>query len=246
MKIGLQLYNFRNALKEDFRGALKEIAKLGADGVEFAVNYGGLPPEELKAFLKELKLECAGTMFKVDDLVQPDNAVYQYAKALNTPAVTISAFGSTVEEWDATREKCRIIGANAAKYGTVFSYHNHWTEFGTYEGQTFMDRILENTDPKQVFMEPDICWLTRSGVDPIEFIRKYANRIRQIHIKDIKVPTDVNTTTELGTGIVKVAPVLAMVHEIPCQWVIYEQDMSADPFRSAAESLAFMKKNLVR
>ena len=246
MKIGLQLYNFRNQLKEDFRGALKEIAKLGADGVEFAVNYGGLPPEELKAFLKELKLECAGTMFSVDNLVQADNEAYQYAKALNTPAVTISAFASTVEEWDAIREKCRIIGANAAKYGTVFSYHNHWTEFGTFEGKTFMDRILENTDPKQVFMEPDICWLNRSGINPVDFIRKYADRIRQVHIKDIKVPTEVSTTTELGKGVVPVIPVLNLAGELPGRWFIYEQDSSEDPFRSAAESLAFLKKNLPR
>ncbi len=246
MKIGLQLYNFRNQLKEDFRGTLKEISKLDVDGVEFAVNYGGLEPDELKAYLKELNLECAGTMFKVDDLVDADNKVYQYAKTLATPAVTISAFGKTVEEWDQTREKCRIIGANAAKYGTVFSYHNHWTEFGVYEGQTFMERILENTDPKQVFMEPDVCWLNRSGVNPAEFIRKYANRIRQIHIKDIKVPTDVNTTTELGKGVVPILPVLAMAKEIPCQWYIYEQDMTEDPFRSAEESLAFLRKNLPR
>ena len=32
MKAGLQLYNFRNELAADFKGALREIAKIGFDG----------------------------------------------------------------------------------------------------------------------------------------------------------------------------------------------------------------------
>ena len=76
MKAGLQLYNFRNELAADFKGALREIAKIGFDGVEFAVNYGGMEPEEIAAFLKELKLECAGAMFKADDIRDAGNKVY--------------------------------------------------------------------------------------------------------------------------------------------------------------------------
>ena len=33
MKIGVQLYNFRNALKTDFKGTLKEISRMGFDGI---------------------------------------------------------------------------------------------------------------------------------------------------------------------------------------------------------------------
>ncbi|MBQ4328468.1 MAG: hypothetical protein IJC27_01945 [Lentisphaeria bacterium] len=73
MKFGVQLYNFRDALEKDFRGALREIAKLGFDGVEFAINFGNIEPEELAALLKELKLECAGTMFFKDALLDREN-----------------------------------------------------------------------------------------------------------------------------------------------------------------------------
>ena len=243
MKIGLQLYNFRNALKEDFRGAMKEIAKFDVDGVELAGNYGDMEPEELKAFLDELKLECAGTMFPADALRDSGNIAYRYAKALNTPALTCSAFVSSFEEWQKFIETVRICGANAAQVGTVFSFHNHWTEFALHEGKTYVDILLESTDPAQVLMEPDICWLHRSGINPVDFIRKYAKRIRQVHLKDIVVPTDIKTTTELGSGVVPVLPVLNMIHEIPCQWLICEQDHSTDPFASAAKSLAFLKKN---
>ena len=64
MKFAVQLFNFRKELNEDFRGNLKEISKLGFDGVEFAMNYGQAAPDELAAYLRELHLECACTMFQ--------------------------------------------------------------------------------------------------------------------------------------------------------------------------------------
>ena len=35
MKFGVQLYNFRDYLAKDFKGVLKEVAKIGFDAVDF-------------------------------------------------------------------------------------------------------------------------------------------------------------------------------------------------------------------
>ncbi len=244
MKYGVQLYNFRKELKQDFRGALKEIAKLGFDGVEFAVDYGGIAPDELAAHLKELNLECAGSMFKKDDLLNANNIAYEYAKVLKSPAVTISAMCDFTREYKNIAKICRMIGANAETHELVFSYHNHWAEFELINGISAMERILAETDPACVFMEPDVCWLTRAGVNPTEFIRKYSARIRQIHLKDILMPTEPETTAELGKGVVELKSVCETAVMTSCSWLIYEQDYSVDPFVAAAESLAYLKKIL--
>ena len=243
MKAGLQLYNFRNELAADFKGALREIAKIGFDGVEFAVNYGGMEPEEIASFLKELKLECAGAMFKADEIRDPASKVYDYARALNTPAVTHSLSTDFVAEYETIREQLEAAGKAAWQNGFVFAYHNHWREFELKDGTPVMEVFLDNTDPVNVFMEADICWLTRGGMDPAAFIRKYGSRIRQVHVKDILVADDPKTTTELGKGIVDVASAVKAAHEITdCRWLIYEQDTTADPFKSAAESLQVLRK----
>ena len=91
MKYGVQLYNFRNALAEDFKGAMKEIAKIGFDGVEYAFNFGNMEPEEIAAFTKEIGLECCGAMFNGQLLSDPESNAWDYAKALNPPAISISA-----------------------------------------------------------------------------------------------------------------------------------------------------------
>ena len=241
MDFGVQLYNFRNELSQDFPGCLKEIAKLGFAGVEFAASYGDIAPDELSARLKELNLQCAGTMFRAESLLDDRNIAYDYAKALKSPAVTISASGDFTQIWKEVAEKCGRIGEIAAKHGTVFSYHNHWREFADVDGVSAMDRILAATDPAKVLMEPDVCWLTRGGVDPADFIRKYARRIRQVHLKDSKVPEDRDQLTELGNGTVDLKGVYQAAREAGALWLIYEQDFTADPFRSAEISLKYMQ-----
>ena len=243
MKRGLQLYNFREELKQDFKGALKEIAKLGFDGVEFAVNYGEMEPQELAAYLKELKLECAGTMFPNLMLTDENAPAWEMTKALDSPAVTFSYTENLPATWQTLLERCQAAGKNAAAHGTIFSYHNHWQEFFRLEdGEYVMTRVLEQTDPAQVFIEPDVCWLTRSGVDPVAFIKQYAPRIKQVHLKDLRVPEDRQTMTALGKGCVDLAGCIAAAKSTPCQWLIYEQDHSEDHFADAALSLEFLKK----
>ncbi len=244
MKNGLQLFNFRRELVEDFRGALKEIAKLGFDGVEYAVFYGDVPPEELAAYAKELKLECAGTMFNADDLLDENNVAYKYATLLNSPAVTISTRTTSdfTQVCGEVTERCRKIGINAAKHNLVFSYHNHWAEFTPVDGIPAMYRILDDNDPAQVWVEPDVCWLMRGGVEPVEFIRRYAKRMGQIHLKDSKAPADPAQITELGCGIVDITSAYAAAKSAGVEWAIYEQDTTEDPFRSAEISLKYLKK----
>lgn len=242
MKFAVQLYNFRKELGEDFRGTLKEISKLGFDGVEFAMNYGQLLPDELAAYIRGLDLECAGTMFQQEELENADSSVYEYALKLNSPAVTISVFCDFSRQWQSVAEICRRIGDNAAAHGTFFSYHNHWAEFVSADGMNAMDQILAHTDPERVLMEPDVCWLTRGGIAPADFLRRYGARIRQIHMKDSRVPDDKQQLTELGCGIVDLAGVYRAAGEIGAKWLIYEQDVTDDPFRSAEISLNFLKK----
>lgn len=243
MKRGLQLYNFREELKQDFKGALREIAKIGFDGVEFAINYGEMEPQELAAFLKELKLECAGAMFAKDVLCDNNAAAWEMAKTLNSPAVTFSYTDNLPAAWANLLEMCIKAGKNAAGHGITFSYHNHWQEFTRLDdGEYVMERVLKETAPEQVFIEPDVCWLTRAGLDPAAYINRYANRIKQVHLKDLRVPEERETMCALGKGCVDLAGCIAAAKNTPCQWLIYEQDHSEDHFADAAESLAFLKQ----
>ena len=243
MKLAVQLYNFRVELKQDFKGTLREIAKLGFDGVEFATYYGNMEPDELAALLNELKLECAGTMFPKDILCQIDSPAWLMAKTLNSPAVTFSYTENLPSSWEKLLGMCQTAGKNAALNQLQFSYHNHHQEFSKLDdGQYVMTKVLQETNPQEVFIEPDVCWLTFAQVDPVSFIKTYANRIKQIHLKDLTDPTKRETMTHLGKGCVNLTGCIEAAKETFCQWLIYEQDHSSDPFADAQASLSFMKK----
>ena len=123
--------------------------------------------------------------------------------------------------------------------GYLLAYHNHWAEYDLVDGVPAMFRILEGAE--KLGVEPDICWLHRGGINPADYIRKYKDRIQQIHFKDIVVPDDPDTTTELGRGVVDIKAAFAAAKEIDCQWYILEQDYSADPMQSAKDSIAYLK-----
>ena len=93
-----------------------------------------------------------------------------------------------------------------------------------------------------MLVEPDVCWLTRGGIVPADFLRRYAARIRQVHMKGSRLPEDKQQLTELGNGVVDLPGVCRAANEIGVSRLIYEQDVSADPFRSAEISLKILKK----
>src|SRR5688572_16261485 len=68
--IGVQLYSVRDACAKDFDAALKEIAGMGFEGVEFAGyhKYDG-NAAGLKKKLDELGLKAAGTHIGANTLV---------------------------------------------------------------------------------------------------------------------------------------------------------------------------------
>ena len=58
--IGLQLYSVREDCQKDLPGVLKEVARMGYAGVEFA-GYYGYSATDLRKMLDDLGLKCCGT-----------------------------------------------------------------------------------------------------------------------------------------------------------------------------------------
>lgn len=86
--------------------------------------------------------------------------------------------------------------------GLPFGYHNHHMEFqrlvkpadrkkeyGFWDkpGDQIYDLFLAGTDPSLVFFEMDVYWTVMGANDPVEYMRKYPDRIKALHIKDRSV-----------------------------------------------------------
>lgn len=76
------------------------------------------------------------------------------------------------------------------------------------------------------------------GVMPV---RKYAGRVRQIHIKDMDPAT--RTFAEVDTGLMDVPALLETATDIGVEWLIVEQDQCARP---PLESARISLRNLIK
>ncbi len=242
LRTGIQLYTVRQTLKDDFPGTIKALAEMGYDGVEFAWNYGGMTPEELAAFLQEVGLVACGLHAKKDEVDRPDSDAYAYAKALGCPYVTTSLAGDVEAGWDAAMDLVAAAGETAHGLGLTFTYHHHAQEFAKIDGQYALDLLYARTDAVKVQCELDTFWIKRGGEDPVSYIRKYAGRVPQIHLKDMNTEGDFS---EIGTGVIDVPGVLDVAKEIGAQWIIYEQDRCAGAeIDSARTSIRNLKSAL--
>ena len=82
-------------------------------------------------------------------------------------------------------KKADEIAERLKEHGIDLYYHNHHVEFVKYDGQYLLDIIKDNT--KHMGFELDIHWIQRGGENPVEFVKKYAGRIRLLHLKDYRI-----------------------------------------------------------
>ena len=110
----------------------------------------------------------------------------------------------SVEEVSLVSEVFNEAGKIAKENGLVFGYHNHDMEFArvvpggkemVFGRRSFgrempagvevvYDGFLRQTDPALVIFELDVYWAVMGQNDPVEYMQKYPDRIRLLHIKD--------------------------------------------------------------
>jgi sugar phosphate isomerase/epimerase len=86
----------------------------------------------------------------------------------------------TEGQLDAQAECLRELMAFGKELGIVVNLHNH-----TYEVENELDD-LKGTLARipEARLGPDLNWLIRGGVDPVDFIRRYGRQIVFLHLRD--------------------------------------------------------------
>jgi sugar phosphate isomerase/epimerase len=239
--VALQLYTVRDLTEEDFVGALRTVSEIGYAGVEFA-GYGGLSALDMHALLHELHLAPTGAHVGLDQLETNISGVIDYHLTIGSRFVACpwmpEGRRQDADGWKRTAELLNGIGETCARQGITLCYHNHDFEFTRFDGQTGMDILYSNTDPRYLQAELDLYWVKKAGEDPAAYMQKFAGRLPLLHLKDM---AEDGAFAEVGTGILPWDAIFAAAPEIGVQWYIVEQDVCRRPCQ---ESIAISFHNL--
>ena len=125
--------------------------------------------------------------------------------------------------------------------GLQFGYHNHAFEFDTrIDNDTMYRYILDNTDPKLVVMELDMCWAVRGKHNPVDLFKLYPGRFPLAHMKDL-ASVSKDGSCIIGEGVVNFKEIIANQKLAGLKlWIVELEDYK----NGSVEDVAICYKNL--
>jgi sugar phosphate isomerase/epimerase len=259
-KIGLQLYTLRNEMGKDAKGTLAKVAAQGYKTVE-TFGYGngkwfGMNAAELRAELKSHGLTTpSGHTFPASVFLQSGweekwKPAVVDAKAVGQEYIVIpwmeEQFRTDINNFKKMAAVLNKAAEICKQTGIKLAYHNHDFEFAPLAGTNGYDVLLKETDPKLVFFEMDIYWVSKAGKDPLAFFSKYPGRFAMWHVKDMD-NTPKKNFTEVGSGVIDFKKIFTHTKQSGMKYFFVEQDQCPGaPLDSTAKSIAYLKKNIVK
>ncbi|WP_417231948.1 sugar phosphate isomerase/epimerase family protein [Brevundimonas sp.] len=258
--VGVQLWTLDAALRENLDGGLAALRSLGVTAVETAGLYGH-SAESFAAALSRAGLTCLAchapqSALRGDPQRQIDNAAALGARHLvcasPQPSHPVRAGADWAEgiaeamslaDWKRTADLVNRVGLACAPSGLRAAYHNHAFEFTRYDGRRALDVIVGSTDAGLVDLELDVGWTFAAGADPVSVMRSFNDRIRLLHLKDLRPDGQGGWRSRpLGSGVIDWPPVLRAARELDIDAAFVEQDPPFDvsPLESLRASLAFL------
>jgi inosose dehydratase len=137
------------------------------------------------------------------------------------------------------------IGKRTAAIGIETTYHNHMGQLGQTPEE--IELILKHADAKYVSLLLDIAHYQQGGGNPVEAIHKYKDRIKCLHIKDVKDTADGKgyVFVELGQGRVDLPAVFQALNAINYKgYAVVELDAVPVKGRTALQSAEITKAYL--
>lgn len=241
-----QLYSSRNFPPLD--ATLKMVGDLGYAEVE---GFGGVygDPKALKAALDRNGLKMTSGHFGIDMLENEVDKALDIArtvgmKAIYCPYLMPDQRPTDAAGWRAFGKRLEKAGKPYRDAGYIFGWHNHDFEFKALPDGSLPMTLILDAAPGLTW-EADVAWIVRGGADPIDWIRRYGDRLTAVHVKDIAPAgqnADEDGWADVGHGTVPWKAIWTEVKKTPAKIFVMEHDKPNDDARFARRSLEAARK----
>jgi inosose dehydratase len=265
-----------------FEQCVSEMALAGFEGCSVGHKY----PKDPEVLKRELDLRglrvsepWASTLFTVKEMeertVENFRQQMAFIKEMGGTDVVVAELGHAVhqqpvyvlankpvfsdEQWGRMVEGLNRLGRMAAEEDMRLCYHHH---MGTgVQTRAEVDRLMNDTDPEVVHLLFDTGHLYWAGDDPLDMARAYADRIKHVHLKDIR--KDVldrcmerkmsflesvieGAFTVPGDGVIDFEPIFRTLADAGYEgWLIVEAEQDphkANPLEYAMKARAYLRQ----
>lgn len=232
--LGMASYTFREFNLED---TIKMTKRLGLKRIVLKSFHLPLEssPEEIKtaaAKVREAGLDLYGCGVVYMNTPDEVSRAFDYAKTA----------GMTMIIGVPKPELLKVLEQKVRSYGIKVAIHNHGPEDKLYPKPGHAYELIRNLD-NGIGLCLDIGHSQRSAVDPAWAAVKYADRLLDVHIKDVTAPTKEGTTIEIGRGIIDIPNFLKALIKIGYKGTAaleFEKD-GKDPLPGSAESIGYLR-----
>jgi inosose dehydratase len=265
-----------------FEQCVSEMALAGFEGCSVGHKY----PKDPAVLKRELDLRglrvsepWASTLFTVEEMeertVENFRQQMAFIKEMGGTDVVVAELGHAVhqqpvyvlankpvfsdEQWGRMVEGLNRLGRMAAEEDMRLCYHHH---MGTgVQTREEVDRLMNDTDPEVVHLLLDTGHLYWAGDDPLDMARAYADRIKHVHLKDIRKDVlDSCTERKLsflesviegaftvpGDGVIDFEPIFRTLADAGYEgWLIVEAEQDphkANPLEYAMKARAYLRQ----
>jgi sugar phosphate isomerase/epimerase len=249
--LGVQTYTFRRSFPNDVAKTLDTIQMMGFTEIEGGSNR--MTPEEFKKLCSDRGITIPSTGVGYEQLVRGPDTVAWRAKALGASYVMTAWIPHTNGNFNLENAKMAVadfnrVGKILKENGITFCYHAHGYEFQPYGNGTLLDYIITNTNPEYVSFEMDIMWIHFGGGNPVELLKKYGNRWKLMHLKDLRKGTKKDLTgltspendVVIGTGELDIPAILREAKKAGIKHYFIE-DESSNVIGQVPQSIAYLK-----
>ena len=266
-----------------FPQIVSEMALAGFSGCEIG-NKFPTDPQVLKKALELRGMRVASRWFSAFLLTQPYEQVeadfsaqldflaavganrinvseqsYSIQGKMDVPVLRSNKHVMNQEEWERLCSGLDRLGALATSRGFRLCFHHHMGTVVQTAAET--EYLMEHTTPGQVWLCYDTGHFTFAGEDPVAVLRRYADRVGHVHLKDMRLDVVRQAREEgwsflqavrngaftvPGDGGVKFDEVFRVLDEAGYQgWLLVEAEQDpakADPLEYAMKARAYIRE----
>lgn len=135
-----------------------------------------------------------------------------------------------------------LVNKKVRQFDIKVAIHNHGPGDKIYPTPASAYEKIKDLDGR-IGLCNDIGHTIRAGSDPIESAKKYADRLLDVHMKDVTEATPKGRNVEVGRGVIDIPKFLKTLVEIKYSGIVsfeYEKDAD-DPMAGLAESVGYVR-----